>query len=302
MMRPPSQRPSVTYAPETLLSWSSQTFNANGQYSGSLTNVVIRCPDMIGRMEENGYGFSREPIVRMVLAVPNVTQFGGDTLNFGRRWWGPTVTFADTDLSEWDLSGLKVVGKSAFMVPADSGFGPIGELDLPNLETVKDTAFFLWTRHSSAALGTNGTLKTLGSLIFQNNTTALKKLDFGASHDFTTETTTFLAAENTPLPVEEVWFSDEAPSTETLDNILALRTVGDDGTKPVKIFAPMMKASWKAVCKSFTSEERAAARKIKKQTGYRVVGVYETQDGRRVAWLMQNPNFEYTTGVLFIIR
>lgn len=101
--------------------------------------------------------------------------------------------------------------------------GPWARLHSTDLETVKDTAFFQWTRHSSAALGTNGTLKTLGSLIFQNNTTALKKLDFGASHDFTTETTTFLAAENTPLPVEEVWFADEAPSTETLDNILALR-------------------------------------------------------------------------------
>lgn len=167
--------------------------------------------------------------------------------------------------------------------------GPWARLHSTDLETVKDTAFFQWTRHSSAALGTNGTLKTLGSLIFQNNTTALKKLDFGASHDFTTETTTFLAAENTPLPVEEVWFADEAPSTETLDSILALRTVGDDGTKPVKIYAPMMKASWQEICQPFTDDERTAARKIKKQTGHRVVGVYENANGR-VAWLMQIPN------------
>ncbi len=290
------------YAPETLLSWSSQTFNASGSYSGSLTNVVIRCPKLTGRMEENGYGFSREPIVRMVLAVPNVTQFGGDSLNFGKSWWGDNVTFADTDLSEWDLSGLKVVGKSAFMVPADSGFGPTGELDLPNLETVKDAAFYQWTRHSSAALGTNGTLKSLGSMIFQNNTTALKKLNFGTSHDFTTQTDTFLATETAPLPIEEVWFAGPAPSVETLDNILALQEEGADGSKPVKMYVPMMKASWKAVRSPVAANEAAAAAKVEAATGQRVVGVYQTSDGRRVAWLVQNPNFSYTPGLKIVIR
>ena len=173
---------------------------------------------------------------------------------------------------------------------------------LPNIETICDKAFFNWRRVTSAALGTNGKLNTLGAYIFANNTDSLIKIDFGTSSEFSVSNNTFLANETTPCPIEEIWFSDKSPSVKTLDNILALRTVGEDGSKPVKIYAPMMEDSWKALCQPFTSEERAAARKIKKQTGHRVVGVYETQDGRRVAWLMQNPNFEYTTGVLFIIR
>ena len=290
------------YAPETLRVWGGQVFNASGNYSGSLTNVVLRCPDLSGGLDVYGYGFSHQPIERFVLATPKVTQFGDTNMNFGRSWWGKSVTFCDTDLSDWDLTGMKAVGKSAFMVPADTGFGPTGTLMLPNLELVGDEAFYNWTRHTAAVLGTNGTLKSLGSKIFANNTSALKKLDFGTSAAFTVAADTFLAADDTPLPLEEAWFAGEAPSADVLDALLAQRTAGDDGTKPVKIYAPMMKDSWQARCAAFVGDERKAARAIRKQTGHRVVGVYVTQDGRRAAWLVQNPNFPYSAGLMFLIR
>ncbi len=286
------------YAPTTGFSdWGSQVFN--GAYA--VTNAVLNSPDMTTNpLFPWAYEFSSCPIDRLVLNLPNLTKIGSNagvhTTNFR------PATFASSDLAEWDLSSLTFVSPKGLQAGAANGVGPKGDLVLPNIETLCDGAFHNWRRISSAALGTNGTLKTLGAYLFANNTDALKKLDFGTSSAFTVSDTTFLAAEDTPLPVEEVWFAGKAPSVETLDNILALRTVAEDGTKPVKIFAPMMDATWKAVCRSFTDEEATVARKMKKEQNLRVIGVYETQDGRRAAWLVQNPAFPYRSGFVITIR
>lgn len=286
------------YAPTTGFSdWGSQVFN--GAYV--VTNAVLNCPDMTTNpLFPWAYEFSSCPIDRLVLNLPNLTKIGSNTgvhtTNFR------PATFASSDLAEWDLSSLTFVSPKGLQAGAANGVGPKGDLALPNIETLCDGAFHNWRRISSAALGTNGTLKTLGAYLFANNTDALKKLDFGTSSAFTMSDTTFLAAEDTPLPVEEVWFAGKAPSVEALDNILALRTVVEDGTKPVKIFAPMMDATWKAVCRSFTDEEATVARTMRKEQNLRVIGVYETQDGRRAAWLVQNPAFPYRSGFVITIR
>lgn len=279
------------YAPTTLTGIGWQAFND----IGTLENVVLKCPNLTAEFGLWGYMFGGSGMARFVLDLPKLTVIGrGDSPNFRN------ATFQETDLAEWDLTNLKTIHDNGFALNND--IGPQGVLVLPNVETVGTNAFKGWTRHTAAALGTNGTLKTLGSKIFANNTAALKKLDFGTSAAFTVEADTFLASDDTPLPLEEVWFAGEAPSVEVLDALLALRAVGDDGTKPVKIYAPMMKDSWQAVCAGFASGERTVARAIRRQTGHRVVGVYVTQDGRRAAWLVQNPNFPYSSGLMFLIR
>lgn len=286
------------YAPSSgFRKWGSQVFNN----AGGVTNVVLNCPNVTtDALFPWAYDFSYCPIERLVLNLPNLTKVGyndsAQASNFG------SATFTDSDLTEWDLSGLTFVSQYGLRAGAWNGVGPKGDLVLPNIETLCDGAFHNWRRISSAALGTNGTLKTLGAYLFANNTDTLKKLDFGTSSVFTVSNTTFLAAEDTPLPVEEVWFAGKAPSVEALDNILALRTVAEDGTKPVKIFAPMMDATWKAVCRSFTDEEATVARTMRKEQNLRVIGVYETQDGRRAAWLVQNPAFPYRSGFVITIR
>ena len=212
---------------------------------------------------------------------------------------------ADSDLSEWDLSSLTYIAPRGLQAGAGNGVGPKGDLVLPNVETVRTNAFYNWKRVSSAALGTNGTLKALGAYLFANNTTALTKLDFGKSFDFTTETTTFLAAESTPLPLEEVWFSDKAPSAETLDNILALHGRSDTAltADSVKVFAPLSLKSWRAITTELTSDEASAKATLEAQ-GYQVIGVYVKATGERAAWLVQNPAFTYKPrgGLMFIIR
>lgn len=295
------------YAPTTLKTVAGQLFNG----VSSLKNYVFNCPELTGNFGDWGYMLGSSGASRIVLNAPKLTSIGqaSDTRSFS------PASFAETKLVEWDLTGLKSVRVGGLATSTTAG-GPEGDLVLPNVETIGQDAFDGWTRIASAAFGTNGTLKSLGPILFWNpnakNGLAAgpKKLDFGTSSDFTVDAQAFYAElpgkvaaypNGQPLPIEEVWFAGEAPSVEALDNILALREVAADGTKPVKIFAPMMKKSWRAVCKPFTTEEASMAYAMKAD-GLRVIGVYETQDGRRVAWLVQNPGFEYYTGFRIIIR
>lgn len=274
--------------------WNSQVFNG----ATALTNAVLNLPDMAGSIAPWGWEFNRCALARFVLNAPQMTALGSSssasTFN--------AATFADSDAGEWNLAGVKTLANAAFRAGGSGGVGPTGDLVLPNVETVGDRAFGNWRRVTSAALGTNGTLKTLGAYVFENNAEALKRLDFGTSSAFTAAETAFLANETTPLPVEEAWFAGEAPSAETLDRLLALRTAGEDGAKPVTLFVPMAAKGWRAVCSPFTEAEEAAARALRREKGLRVLGVYETQDGRRAAWLVQRPDIPYRPGLIIRIR
>lgn len=275
------------YAPLTLKKIGYQAF----QQIGSMTNVVFRCPELTGVLGEWGYDFTWEPIERLVLDVPNLTKIYG--YNFG------AMTLSDADLSDWDLTGLTEIGEKGLKVK-DGGVGPKGEVVLPVIETLGAKAFSNWRRVSSAAIGTNGNLKVVGAYLFENNT-GLKRLDFGKSSDFTADENAFMAAESTPLAVEEIRFCGrQAPSVAALDALLKGRTLNDDGTKPVIIYAPMSKSSWRSRLSVISSEERAEATALAAK-GIRIDGVYETADGRRVAWLAMHPDFNYR-GLKIIVR
>ena len=293
-----STKASVTsfYAPTTMTTVGGQLFNG----SSTITNAVFNCPVLTGNFGDWGFIFGNSGPSRIVLNTPKLESVGqaADNRSFHN------ATFTDTDLAEWDLTNLKEVRVSGFETTKTDG-GPKGDLVLPNIETIRANAFYNWKRVESATLGTNGTLKTLGAYLFANNTTALKKLDFGKSHDFTAEATTFLAAESTPLPLEEVWFSNKAPSAETLDNILSLH--GASGTAltadSVKVFAPLSLKSWRKVTTELTADEASAKATLEAQ-GYQVIGAYVKTTGERAAWLVQNPAFTYKprSGLMFIFR
>jgi hypothetical protein len=279
------------YAPTTLKSMGMQVFN--GVWSG-LENVVFECPEMTGAFGIWGYEFNSAPIKRLVLSLPKIESIGhGAPSCFG------SMTLTDTDLATWDLTGLKEVNESGLKVNG-SGPGPDGELVLPNIETLGAMAFINWTRLSSAVLGTNGTLKTVGAYLFGNNT-GLKKLDFGESCDFTVNTNAFMSTDSTPLALEEVYFTGTTPpSVETLDALVKGREVGEDGSKPVVIYAPMQKSEWQALKGEMTAGEQTQALALRKK-GVRVEGVYVTQDGRRVVWLAMHPTCHYS-GLILILR
>ncbi len=268
----------------------------------AVTNAVLNCPDITTKeIFSWGYTFSYCPLARLVLNVPNAANIGNN--NESVTGILPNATMEASDLSEWDLSSLKFITQYGLQAGNANGVGPKGDLVLPNVETICQKAFNNWKRVESAALGTNGTLKTLGATIFANNTSTLTKLDFGKSYDFTTEATTFLANDTTPLPLNEVWFADKAPSTTTLDNILALRGAADTAltTDSVKVFAPLSLKSWRDVTTGLMADEAAAKAELKNQ-GYKVIGVYVKTTGERAAWLVQNPAFKYTDGFMLMIR
>ncbi len=293
------------YSPTAgLVNFGSQVFNG----ATAVKNMVLDCPDATSNLAPWGWEFNKSSYTRFVLKMPKVATIGyGDNTIFN------LATFADTDVSEWDLSGMKTV--TARGLRAGGGTGPTGDLSLPNVETIGEDAFDGWTRISSLSLGTSGTLKSIGKMLFWNPTAkngpaaGPTKLDFGKSWDFTVDPQAFYGefkgsngcADNVPISLKEVWFASKAPSVEALDNILALQEVAADGTKPVKIFAPMMEKTWKALSQTFTEDERQQALAMKAE-GLRVVGIYKTAAGKRVAWLVQNPNFEYYTGLCIRIR
>lgn len=280
-----------------LVEWGSQVFNG----AKAVTNAVFNCPDITSKtLFIWGYDFGSCSLDRLVLNLPKLTRVGNDD-TVGGIMTGATM--ASSDLAEWDLSSLTYVAPRGLQSGANNGVGPKGDLVLPNIETICKNAFYNWKRVESAALGTNGTLKVLGATIFANNTTALKKLDFGKSCNFTTEETTFLANDTTALPIEEVWFADKAPSTTTLDNILALKGESDTAlsTDSVKVFAPLSLKSWRDITTPLTDDEESAKATLKAQ-GYKVIGAYVKTTGERAAWLVQNPAFKYTQGFMLIIR
>ncbi len=279
------------HAPTTLESAGMQVFN--GVWNG-LENVVYECPELTGVLGVWGYEFNSANIKRLILATPKLETIGkGGSPNFGSMY------LTDTDLATWDLTGLKTIDTKG--LPVKDGFdGPAGALVLPNIETIGAQAFMNWKRVSSAALGTNGTLKTVGAYLFANNT-GLKKLNFGESCAFTADANAFMSTDTTPLAVEEIVFTSlTPPSVATLDALVKGRTAGDDGSKPVVIYAPMTKDAWQAMGSEIADDEKSAASAMRAK-GVRVERVYVTQDGRRVAWLAMHPAFRHS-GLLLILR
>lgn len=270
------------YAPRTLRRLGGQIFNS----VDSLENVVFDCPDLQGDFSASSWDFGFSKISRLVLSLPQVTRIGGHNLA------GAPLDM--TDLSDFSLSNVRQLDEEALRAGAWNGPGPDGELDLPNVERIGRSAFYNWTRITSAALGTNGTLKSVDATIFWNNKRYLRKLDFGLSSDFRVDNLAFYATTydpkvnsiDEPLPVEEIWFAGDAPSRETLNNILVLRKVADDGSKPVKIFAHLSRPSWKAICLPLMPEEAVAAKQIEQESGVVIRGVYANGANERVAWLV----------------
>ena len=224
------------YAPRTLVtirSWE-QLFNNNA----ACANFVLDCTNLNAEASfaPLWWSLNSASVSRMVVRLP--AKEGTKTLIENQTNWAETWNKLDlsaTDLAEWDLASVTNVTAGALRL--DYGPGPSGALDLPNVETIGEAAFGNWVRVSSVALGTNGTLKSLGAYLFKNNGTArmflsdgvtytdktngvattewfpfytnsvhaLETVDFGKSHDFEMEPHAFWSRPETgvwnPLPL-----------------------------------------------------------------------------------------------------
>jgi hypothetical protein len=77
-----------------------------------------------------------------------------------------------------------------------------------------------------------------------------------------------------------------------LDNLL-IATPAVDGNKKVTIYCSTGQVGWESlVSDNYTTKERAAAEILKASLigKERLLGVYETQNGSRKAWLVHRPS------------
>lgn len=322
------------YAPRTLVGQDGQFFPGGG----NCANLVMDCPAFSSSFEPFCWTINSLPLSRAVFKLPRVGKIAG--AYYGNYTYNQnSATFYETALVDWDLSGVADVGVGGLVAGQESQWyadeygkkgatGPRGELVLPNVETIGKGAFSNWKRVTAAALGTNGTLKTLGDCIFENNGGSLKKVDFGMSSAFVISNRAFYAtaAATSPLPLEELWFSDKAPvsvvegeSLTTLEKLVAGRTLtpdaalgSEDVSTDLKIVAPFAEKTWQSLLtRPVPAEYRKAKKRLEAvlnwanptQRKYRVLGVYRSAtDGRFAAWMVQNPDFEYREGLAIIIR
>lgn len=94
------------------------------------------------------------------------------------------------------------------------------------------------------------------------------------------------------LNLNTLIFRGRAPSRNVLDNLL-IATPAVDGNKKVTIYCSTGQVGWEAlVSDNYTTKERAAAEILKASLvgKERLLGVYETQNGSRKAWLVHRPS------------
>ena len=348
------------YAPRNLLtirSWE-QLFNNNA----ACANFVLDCTNLNAEASfaPLWWSLNSASVSRMIVRL--LAKEGTKTLIENQTEWSETWNKLDlsaTDLAEWDLASVTNVTAGALRL--DYGPGPSGTLDLPNVETIGEAAFGNWVRVSSVALGTNGTLKSLGAYLFKNNGTArmflsdgvtytdktnvvattewfpfytnsvhaLETVDFGKSHDFEMADHAFWSRPEegvwnpflitgAPLPIREFRFSGKAPDRVLLDKLVAGRTATADIAKgdvaeDLRIVAPLSDATWSALRKQGTvsgGSYYAARKELDRVLNFadpqakkwRVVGLYQTVDGKSQAWLVQHPDFEFREGFVLHFR
>lgn len=262
------------YAPHTTTKWGSQLFNG----TWSVKSVIFDTPDLAGQFGEWGWSFNSSEITRFEIRAPKLTSFEKDS-TFGKS------TFVDSDLDEWDLSGLTSLPYLSLRI---AGPGPSGTLKLPSLKTVGYYALKNWSRLDRIELGTNGGLTSVDSNILWN-CSSLREIDFGESVNFTCHEKAFMMNDTDPLNISEVcWSSLATPEKSLVDKVLVGRTIADNGEKPVKIRVNENATGWRKmvspVDKNNESEKLAAA--ALRRSGEKVGGIYVTESGERLAWVL----------------
>lgn len=266
------------YAPTALKSWPGQLFNG----VKSLKTLVVRAPELTGDFGRWSWSFFYSSLERVVLDVPKMTAFEPNS-----QFVNSPLTA--TDLAEWNLSSVKTIGnnddgsKGALQI---AGPGPSGTLKLPALQTAGSNAFKNWSRLEKIELGTDGNLVRVGATAFAN-CAALRTIDFGTSTSFACDANAFMLDDTTPLNVAEfIWQGAAVPPHDTVEAVLQGRTAGDNPSdKPVVIRVDPEARAWGRLIQPVNGAEAAGARRLADQ-GEEVAGVYVTEAGERIAWVL----------------
>ena len=274
--------------PETLLYWPGEVQNYDSWDNGAgaphwpIQELIVICPKATGSL--GGFTVGGACFIRrLVLRIPKVTAIGNRQLT----WTGSS--FPDTDLDEWDLSGITTV--------RDDGFGGAtsyqfkGTLDLPNVVNVGTNAFKDLASVKCIVLGTNGlTLVSIGDKAFAG-TPKLETLVLGSKR----------LAIGSKLPVASPFenlkslktlrFPGRALTQEQMDAILT--AVPESATtKQVTIYASPFNR-WDRLADALTADEEPLAPAD-------CFGVY--RDGLRKAWFVTERSPYEPKGLYLLIR
>lgn len=203
----------VCILPTTLLDMYSATFQGCGGTSGFST-FRLHAPNMTGDLQNNTFLVSRAPTV-VDLKIPKVTCFGGYWIRTGY------VNFLkDTDVSDWDLSSVKLIATRGTSAKTDSSWilrysKFRGTMHLPSLKWLNPRTFENCPNVNALELGRNGTLEYVGRYAVSNCTALGSIVIGGAATGFTVSTNAFNAANLT-----NVTFLTTAPTYEEPNSII----------------------------------------------------------------------------------
>ncbi len=161
--------------PMTLTTFGKgQPFNMadNGSALG-LETIIFDCPDMTGTIGDYAI-WNCTQLKKIVLKCPKLTEITRYNFNGG--------TWENTDVSEWDLSGLQTLGDVSNNPRfAFSSKQIKGVLRLPSIETIGKGVFTNVQSLTAIELGLNGTLKNICTGAFAGTFKADRLLLGGAS-------------------------------------------------------------------------------------------------------------------------
>lgn len=210
------------------------------------------------------------------------------------------------DVSDWRLDSVtNVVGEIAGYWGIYQGPFPnqkyYGTLHLPSLADIQTNAFRAASNLDAAEIGSNTVVKKIGTKAF-NGCSSLARLQLRAGKELTVGVDAFTGTSK----LKFIEFTYEAPTdSSAVDNMLVGETasVGANANPPVIYASRLMgwDSAHLANIKEPTEAE-LAARPFWVPPSPSLIGVWQTADGVRKAWVVNRPSADDPNGTLIIFR
>lgn len=265
--------PSVIVFPETIVSLAGNELNFNQSRNWPLQEVIFIAPNCESKPKFHING----PMLldRMTIRAPAVTDFG--------ECFVQNATLADTDVSTWDLSGVRTISALGFVCSTDMK----GTLSLPSLVSVADGNFKDHSKLEGVVLAANLTLTALGANAFAG-CSALKDVVIGNSKKQAL-TVGADAFSGTTRP-EKITFL--GPYNQAAADQILSGTEASDTVKTAILYASS-NFGWSQGVAALTDAEREVAPD-------EAVGVY--REGSRKAWMVYKDSPFDPKGLIIVVE
>ncbi len=282
--------PKSIILPETLTMWGQQPLRSNDG-KGVLTNLVMRLPNYAGTIGNDN--LTPHDYDNLEIEIPYLTDLGG----------GSFAIKSTVDVTSWRLDDL-----TSFAPATGNNYKTFqgkkftGTLHLPSISTIADNAFLNCSNMSGIDLGSNTVVKSIGAQAFAN-CSSLVRLKISSDKDLQVAEDAFSGASM----LKCIEFGGSVPPSDTtvIDNILAgVPDEFTDNELPCVIYASRLRGWDKLATPAATDEDAQAEMKyaplVAKESD--LIGVYQTADGKRKAWIVHRASDKDPKGTIFVIR